>query len=148
MCSSDLTTRRTSLVTLPVSSIGGSKSCLLAGGSVKPSRMASKRGEVAGLRVERAVGIERRPPPLQRTPKRTSWRFGSLEKSKDRSKVSRPSMSEGSISVNTSHARTRRNGGIYRSKPPTKASPGSLHTLPRAAHSGGGIRVYRRSPRR
>ena len=34
--------------------------------------MADKRGEVAGLRVERALGIQCRSPPTQLTPKFTS----------------------------------------------------------------------------
>lgn len=47
-----------------------------------------KRGEVAGLSVESAAGIQTRRPPIQQTAISTSWRFWDLEKSKDRSKAS------------------------------------------------------------
>ena len=50
----------------------------------KSRLIMDKRGEVAGLMVERAAETQSRPPPTQRTPKSTSWRFGNLEKLKDR----------------------------------------------------------------
>ena len=65
--------------------------CLAVVGETEKIRMADKCGEVEGLRVERAVGIQIRPPSIQPVaPKFTYWRFGNLEKSKDRSKALRP----------------------------------------------------------
>ena len=52
------------------------------------SWIADKRGDVTGLRVERVVGIHSRLPPIQPASNSNSWRFGNLEKSKDRSKIS------------------------------------------------------------
>jgi len=62
--------------------------------------MADKRRDVAGLIVERAIGIQSRPPP---TPNFTSWRFGNLGKLNDRLKASRPSMSGDRVSASISH---------------------------------------------
>ena len=45
-------------------------------------------GEAVGFRVERAEGIQSRPPLIQPIPKSTSWRFGNSEKLKDRPKPS------------------------------------------------------------
>ena len=58
---------------------------------MKLSRREDKRGEVVGLMVERAVRIHGRPLPIQSTvmPNFTTWRFGDVEKSKERSKASR-----------------------------------------------------------
>ena len=64
--------------------------------------MADKCGEVADPRVERAVGIQNRPPPIQLTQNHISWRFGNSEKSKDRSKASQSSTSGGNVSANLS----------------------------------------------
>ena len=61
-------------------------------------RIADKCEEAVGVRVERAVGIQSKPPPVQPTPNTSSWRFGNLERSKDRSKASRPSTSGGGVS--------------------------------------------------
>ena len=52
------------------------------------SWIADKRGDVTGLRVERVVGIHSRLPPIQPASNSNYWRFGNLEKSKDRSKIS------------------------------------------------------------
>jgi len=49
---------------------------------MKLSWIADMRGGAVGLRVERAVGIQRISPPIQSTPKFTSRRVGNLEKSK------------------------------------------------------------------
>lgn len=57
----------------------------------KLSRIVDKRGDVASLSVERAVGTQSRPPLFQRTSKSTSWMLGSFEKSKERSEASTPS---------------------------------------------------------
>ena len=48
--------------------------------------MVDKRGDVAGLSVEGAIGIQGKLPPVEPTlkPKFTFRRFGDLEKSKDR----------------------------------------------------------------
>lgn len=73
-------TRRRSF---PMTLIESPRDEMLEGLPTKLSRMADKCGEVAGLTVERAMGIQRRPPPSQPTPNFTSWRFGNLEKSKD-----------------------------------------------------------------
>jgi len=80
---------------LPVSSIMVSMGRSTTDEPANSSRIADKRGDVAGLRVERALGIQGRPPLFQPSlkPKFTSWRFGNLEKSKDCSKVSQPSTS-------------------------------------------------------
>ena len=55
----------------------------------KLSLMTDKCGEVVRLMVERAMGIQGRPPSLKSSekPKVTSWMFRNLEKSKDRSKI-------------------------------------------------------------
>ena len=67
----------------------------------KLSRTADKRGEVVVLRVERALGTQDTPPPIQQIQRSTSWRFGNLEKSKDCSKPSPSSTLQGdNISVN------------------------------------------------
>jgi len=60
----------------------------------KLSPIVDKRGEVASLSVERAVGIQSKPPLAHRTSKSTSWMLGNFEKSKDRSEVSMPSTIE------------------------------------------------------
>ena len=70
-----------------VASIASRADWMPAGERVKLSWIADKRGEVAGLRLERAVGIQGSPPFTQPTPNSTSRRFGNLEKSKDRLKV-------------------------------------------------------------
>jgi len=86
---SSATRRRSS----PISPINVSGDRGPEGGPTKLSLTADKCGEVAGLSVERAIGIQCRLPWVQPTPKFTSWRFGSLEKLKDRSSLaSRPSM--------------------------------------------------------
>ena len=54
---------------------------------MKSRQIADKRGEVAGLNVERAAGIQCGLQSIQPTPKLASWMFGSLEKSKDFSEV-------------------------------------------------------------
>ena len=66
-----------------MSLIAISTDLLMLDEGMKSIWMADKRGEVGGLRVERALGIQCRSPPTQLTPKFTSWRFGNLEKSKD-----------------------------------------------------------------
>lgn len=70
--------------------------------------MVDKRGDVVGLSVERAMGIQDRPPSAEPTlkPKFASRRFGSLEKSKDRSNVSLASASGEGVSVGISCAKT------------------------------------------
>ena len=90
----------------PVISIALSTDRVAVDGREKSSRIVDKRGEVAGLRVERAIGIQSRLPPVQPTLKSTSSRFWSLEKSKDRSKASHPPTLGDSVSVNTLHPRT------------------------------------------
>ena len=62
------------------------------------SWIVDKCGEVSGLRVDRAIGIQRRPPPIQQTPNSTSLRHGNLEKSKDRSGASPASAPGGGVS--------------------------------------------------
>ena len=81
-------------------------------GWTKLSWRTDKRGEVVGRMVERAIGIQGRPPPIQRTPRSTSWRFGNLEKLKDRSKFSCSSTPGGSISANSSDAGNNLEGVI------------------------------------
>lgn len=57
----------------------------------KSSLITDKCGEVATLRLERAMGIQGIPPSLELALylKVTSWTSGNLEKSKDCSKVPR-----------------------------------------------------------
>ena len=63
--------------------------------------MVDKDGEVAGLIVERAMTIQRRPPDTKASLRATTCSFGSLEKSRDRSN-SPPPVSGGGISANVS----------------------------------------------
>ena len=74
------------------------------GAQERSSRMVDKCGDVAGLNVERAIGIQGRPPYVEPAlkPKLTSRRFGSLEKSKDRANVSLPSTLGSGAKVNIS----------------------------------------------
>lgn len=87
----------------------------------KLSSMADRRGDVVGLMVERAAGTHNRLPVIQRSPMVTSWRFGNLEKSKDRLRPSLPSeprSCERQYSPGTT--RGTRRGGIYRRFGPSK----------------------------
>lgn len=129
--SSSAIRRRSFLMSLIIVSAG----LPVVGRWVKLSRIASKRGaDAVGLRVERASGIQNRPPPIQLTPKCTSRRFGSLEKSKDRSKASSPPVSGSSVSADI--LRVRIEGTVYYGCPPcTTASRGSRHTPPRVSRS-------------
>lgn len=104
-----------------------------ASGQTNWSWMADKRGEVAGRSVEMVIGIQSRLPTSQRIMRRTAWRFGKIDKSKDRSKISRLSTSGDNISL---HSRTRRirRGGIYHGGQPCTIAPrGSCRILPRAS---------------
>ena len=84
---------------LPVSLINACADGLLPVGERKTSnRMADKCGEVVRLSVEKAIGIQSKPPSSQRTLNSTFWRFGKLEKSNDRPGASRPSKLGGSVS--------------------------------------------------
>jgi len=67
-------------------------------------------GDVAGLSVEKATGIQGRPPPVEptRKPSFISRGFGRLEKSKDRSKVSLASISGNGVRVGLSCAKANR----------------------------------------
>ena len=107
----------------------------------KSIRMADKWGEVGGLRVESAVGIQSRLPAIKPIPKSTSWRFGNLEKSKDRSKASLPSASGDSVSVNISGpGEGGEVQGTYNGRRLCMTvSRGSCCTLLRASRSRGGI---------
>ena len=131
-------TRRRSFAMTPVVFTRGGISKELA---TKLSLMAYKRGEVAGLSVERAIEIQGSPPPTQPIPKSTSWRFGNLEKSKDRWKASRASTSGDNVSDNASRARSG-GGGYHGRRWCTTALRGSCNTLLRVLHSGGGTRTY------
>ena len=94
--------------------------------------MADKCGEVVSLRVDRAIGIQGRPPPVHLIPKCTSWRFGSLEKSKDC--IDGVLSMLGVASASIFWALESGRGGIYwRSRPCMTASRGSCDTLPRAS---------------
>ena len=87
---------------------------------MKSSRREDKCGEVAGLSVARAIGIQGGPLPITLTKwlKLTSSSFGNSEKSKDRPKASRSGSAPGdNVSVGTpctGISRTRRNDGTYR----------------------------------
>ena len=137
----------------PVRLITVSTDRLAVYGQAKSSCIADRYGEVAGLRVERAAGIQSRsPPPLQLTPKCTSWRLGKWEKSKDRSKASRPSISgvaAASIFRALCLGCTWRTGETYgRRRPCTRASQGSCYTLLRASQSRGDTRsCFESAPR-
>ena len=106
-CSIRETSSATRWRSSPAPSIKASTDRLWVVGQAKSSLMVDKFGEVAIFMVERATGIQSRPPPVQPTANSTSRRFGNLEKLKDRSKASRPTTSEGGNSVSTSSARTR-----------------------------------------
>lgn len=82
----------------PMYSTAGSTDRLAEGERKKLSRRTDKHREEAGLRVERAAGIQGRPPSAQPTTKFTSWIFGNLEKSKDCSGAPRSPMSEDGVS--------------------------------------------------
>ena len=88
---------------------------LTRGEGAKSSRMVDRRREVAGLTVERAMGIQTRPPPVRpaRKPSFTSWRFGSLEKSKDRSKASTKLSASGNGISGFFFAWIERRRGVY-----------------------------------
>ena len=93
----------------------------MIGEQAKSSRIADKHGEVAGLSVERAIGIQSTPPRAKPdlNPNFTSWRFGNFEKSNDRSKSFPPAMLENCVSVGISRTRTglaRRKSDIYHEK--------------------------------
>ena len=64
----------------------------IIGERAKSSRIADKHGEVEDLIVERAIGMQSRPPPdnPDLNPSFTSWRFGNPEKSNDRSRFLPP----------------------------------------------------------
>ena len=110
--------------------------------------MADMRGDVAGLSVDRAVGSQGRLPAVQPTSKPTSWRIGSLEKSKDRSEASAPSISGDSVSVNLRTGRTGRSGLHHRRRPRTAVSREFRHTLLRASQSRGETCTCNGSPSR
>lgn len=83
--------------------------------------MADKCAEVAGLNVERAIGIQMRPPLAKPdlNPSFTSRRLGNFEKSKDRSKSLPPAGLEDGIIVGTLNSGTgwaRKKIGIYHEK--------------------------------
>ena len=68
-----------------VSPIKSSVDRTVARERMRSIRMEDKHGEVACLIVERAMGIQRRPPCVQAGLRVTTRSFGSLEKSRDRS---------------------------------------------------------------
>jgi len=107
-----LSTRRRSLL---MSWIKVSTGLWAMGERAKSSRIAVKCGEVVGLSVERAKGIQNRPPRVKPdlNPSFTSRRFGNFEKSKDRSKASISPGLEGSVSVGIPRTRISWSG-IYR----------------------------------
>ena len=106
--------RRRSLL---ISSIKVSTERVAVDMTTKWTWRTDRREEMARLRVERAAGSQNKSPPFQPTPRPTSWRFGNSEKSKDRPKVSRRSMTGCSVSEDTSRTKicsTGRRGRIYR----------------------------------
>lgn len=128
---------------LPVSAIAASTDWLEKDGRKNLIWMVDKHGEVADLRVERAVGIQGKPPSTQPITKSTVWIFGNLEKSKDCSGAPKPSISGDNVSTFRAGASwARRRDGTYNSIPPcTTASRGSRHTLLRALRSSEGTRT-------
>jgi len=96
--------------------------------------MVDKHGDVVGLVVKRAMGIQRRPPCVQASLRVTACRLGSLERLGGAFKL--PSTSGSGISLDLSHARTswakRRSRAYIRSQPCTTASRGCCHRPLRA----------------
>lgn len=71
---------------------------------MKSNRIMDKRGEVSSLSVERAVGNQARFPPVQRTKKVASSRFGNFAKSTELSGALRPPIQEYCVSFSTPDA--------------------------------------------
>lgn len=105
----------------------------------KLSLTADKCGEVAGLRVESAAGIQRSLLPFPSAPISTSCRFGNLERSNDRTNGSLLATSGGSVSESARTSQSRRRGGLYHDggRFCTTVSRGTCYKLPQASLSRG-----------